>query len=199
MTVAVEGMRAMSDEELLAAFRSDEQAAEAYAEAQRRDQAGKAARAREQIRAEWYDAAYAQYLAAESVCRGNLLSREGIASGIADPFSLWHGRADVAERNASEELNDFWRTSPRVTIGEYARRMAIARRAAREDTATREAGSDDREHVDRETAVGGDWAGNVRHEHSAGADEPVRADREPRAGRSRARNWICSAMPDDSE
>ena len=49
MTVAVEDMRAMSDEELLAAFRSDEQAAEAYAEAQRRDQAGKAARAREQI------------------------------------------------------------------------------------------------------------------------------------------------------
>ena len=156
MTVAVEGMRAMSDEELLAAFRSDEQAAEAYAEAQRRDQVGKAARAREQIRAEWYDAAYAQYLAAESVCRGNLLSREGIASGIAEPFSLWHGPAAVAMKYASEELRDFWAASPRLTVGEYARRMAMAKRAAREDTATREASDGERVDTDRRAGLAED-------------------------------------------
>ena len=180
MTVAVEGMRAMSDEELLAAFRSDEQAAEAYAEAQRRDQAGKAARAREQIRAEWYDAAYQQYLTAEQVCRGNLLSRDGIASGIAEPFSLWHGPAAVAMKYASEELRDFWAASPRLTIGEYARRMAIARRAAREDTATEEASNGDRMAANRRPAVDGHGAGTVQPGGEAGADESVRADRRAR-------------------
>ena len=55
---------------LLALLRADEHAAEAYAEAARRDQAGKAAGHVSSIRAEWYDAAYAQYLAARACAAG---------------------------------------------------------------------------------------------------------------------------------
>ena len=52
MSVATEDIRAMSDEELRAAWAADEDAS-ALAEARRRDQADRAARERAQIRDEW--------------------------------------------------------------------------------------------------------------------------------------------------
>ena len=135
MTVATLDVRAMPDEALLSLYRSDERAAAAaLAEAARRDRTDRAAASRAALRAEWYDAAYQQFLMAEAVTRGNLLSREGLAAGIADPFSLWHGRADVAMKYASEELRDLWAVSPRITITDYERQRAAAARAARDDT-----------------------------------------------------------------
>jgi hypothetical protein len=93
MTMLALDVRAMPDEDLLSLYRSDERAAAAaLAEVARRDRTDRAAVSRAAIRAEWYDAAYAQYLQAEAVTRGNLLSRDGLAAQIADPFSLWHGR-----------------------------------------------------------------------------------------------------------
>ena len=165
MSVALQDMRAMSDEELRELYAADEPAA--LAEAARRDRADRAARAREQLRAEWYDAAYEQYLAADAECRGNLLSREGIAAGVTDEFSLWHGRADVAMRYASEELRDFWAASPRVTVGQYIAQRAAAMRAAREDISTEEAGSDE--------GLARDDTGSVRQGSEAAAVEPVRS------------------------
>ena len=87
-----------------------------------------------------HDAAHEQYLAAEAECCGNLLSREGLANGPDDPFSLWYGREEVARKYASWELNDFWDQHPRVTITRYMEQRAAAMRAAREDTSTEEAG-----------------------------------------------------------
>ena len=168
MSVATADMRAMSDEQLREAWAADE-ASPALAEARRRDQADRAARLREQLRAEWYDAAYQQYLAAEEVCRGNLLSREGIAAGVTDEFSLWHGRAEVAMRYASEELRDWWGTHPRVTVGQYMTQRAAAMRAAREDTSTGEAGHGDRVDANRRPEVDADDTRGLRHEHGPGA------------------------------
>ena len=148
MTVAVEDMRAMSDEELLAAFRSDEQAAEAYAEAQRRDQAAAnaariapARQALDAIREEWHEAALAHYAAARAsmTCKGTMFSPEGFANGPADEFSLWTVRDSDARRWASRELREWWDLHGRLTVGKYAKQRADAIRAAQEDTATREA------------------------------------------------------------
>ena len=183
MTVAALDVRAMPDETLLSLYRSDERAAAAaLAEAARRDRTDRAAARRAALRAEWYDAAYQQYLAAEAITRGNLLSCEGLAAGVADPFSLWHGRTDLAERYGSEELVAFWEKSPRITITEYARRMAASGRLAREDMTaiTEEAGRGDRVDADRRHAVDSDDTGAVRHGHGAGAGQPLRADRRAR-------------------
>ena len=187
MTVAVEDMRAMSDEELLGLYAAGEEAA--LTVAAERDQAtanaariAPARQALDAIREEWHEAALAHYAAARAsmTCKGTMFSPEGFANGPADEFSLWTVRDSDARRWASRELREWWGLHGRLTVGKYAKQRADAIRAAREDTATGEAGSDDRERVDRETAVGRDWAGNVRHEHSAGTGEPVRTDRKPR-------------------
>ena len=191
MSVATVDMRDMSEDELLDLYRSGDTAA--LAEAKRRDQAAKAARDREQIRAEWYDAAYEQYLAADAECRGNLISREGIAAGVNEAFSLWSGRTDVAERYASEELNDFWRVSPRVTITRYMEQRAAAMRAAREDTSTREVERGNRVDADRRPEVDGNGTGSVRPVDGTRADEPVRPDRGARETVDGPTTWICSA------
>ena len=180
MTAAALDLRGTSDEELLALYRSDEDAATAaLAEAARRDRTDRAAAARAAIRAEWYDAAYAQFLQAEAVCRGNLLSREGLAAGIADPFSLWHGPAAVAMKYASEELRDLWMISPRITITEYERQRAMAQRGAREDTITTEGITDEQRDVDadRRPGLDADAGQRLRPGDGAGADESVRPDR----------------------
>lgn len=62
----------------------------------------------------WYLAAHADYLRAEDVCRGNLLSKAGLVAGV-DPFTLWEGSAEVAFRYASRELRDFWSENGRRT------------------------------------------------------------------------------------
>ncbi len=71
-------LRALPDDALCGAYRSadDRAGRRILAEAARRDQADRHARLRAAVRAEWYDAMFAQYLAAEAECRGNLLSRE---------------------------------------------------------------------------------------------------------------------------
>jgi hypothetical protein len=81
--------------------------------------------------AAWMDWQHAQYLAADSVCRGNLLSREGIAAGATE-FSLWTGSQEDADRYASEELRDFWAGNPRLTVSQFHRQARAERRAARE-------------------------------------------------------------------
>jgi hypothetical protein len=137
VTVATADMQDMTDTELLAAFRTDEHAAAARTEAARRDQADKAARERETIRAEWRDAAYADYLAAAAsmTCKSTMFSAEGMANGPADEFGLWSGREDLARRWASPELCEWWDEHPRLTISRYVEQRAAAQRAAREDTA----------------------------------------------------------------
>jgi hypothetical protein len=62
---------------------------------------------REQLRAEYDLYVHAAFLAAERDCRGELLSRAGIAAGI-DPQQLWQMRFDRAARWASEELIQWW-------------------------------------------------------------------------------------------
>jgi len=167
VSVTVEDVRGMSDEQLRERWAADADAS-VLAEARRRDQADRAARERAQVRAEWYDAAHEQFLAAEAQCCGNLLSRDGEAAGITNPFQLWAGRADVAAKYASEELNDFWRVSPRVTIGEYIRQMQAGNRLAREDM-TEEAGDDGSVDTYGRDGLDGDAARGLRHERGPGA------------------------------
>ena len=126
-------LRALPDDALCGAYRSadDRAGRRILAEAARRDQADRHARLRAAVRAEWYDAMFAQYLAAEAECRGNLLSREGLREGIADPISLWTGPRDRAMKLASEELRDYWLIHPRMTVTEYLRQRSMGGRIAR--------------------------------------------------------------------
>ena len=180
MSVATVDMRDMSDEELRELFASD-QAVAALAEAERRDTADqetargrartdKARQALKAIRGEWEEAAYAQYLAADAECRGNLLSKAGEAA-VTSELSLWrHSTAD-AHRFASEELNDFWEKWPRVSLQAYTRQRAAAIRAAKADKTTsgREASYGDRVDADRRPAVDGHDARRVRPGSAASA------------------------------
>ena len=100
------------------------------AECERRARADKARDKRRAVSAEWYDAMFAQYMQAEDTCRGNLLS----VAGIADPVSLWRGAEKWAQRMASEELRNFWDDhGARLSLAEYKRQQAMARRAARDE------------------------------------------------------------------
>jgi hypothetical protein len=95
----VTSLRALSLDQLAELYGAgdDDTMAAVLAETERRDQAEQARRARSARRAvsgetaEWYDAAFAQYLAAEAETRGYLLSRLGQAEGIEEPFILWRG------------------------------------------------------------------------------------------------------------
>ncbi|MHB1430630.1 MAG: DUF3631 domain-containing protein [Streptosporangiaceae bacterium] len=107
---------------------------------------------------EWHDAAYAQYIAAESACNGYLLSRAGLAKGI-DPWpALWTGPTALADHYASEELREFWQANRRVTVTEYRAALRGEEEAYRNDR-------------DR---LAHDDAGRIRHEREAGTDQPVR-------------------------
>jgi hypothetical protein len=125
----------MSEDELADLFnRSDEDGmAAVLAECQRRDRADSARRARKSVEAEWYDAAFAQFLAAEAECAGVLLNARGEAEGIEDPFSLWRGSAAWAEARASEELLNFWDGhGGRLSLAAYKRQLRMAKRAERD-------------------------------------------------------------------
>ncbi|WP_375000194.1 hypothetical protein [Aeromicrobium sp. CTD01-1L150] len=76
-----------------------------------------------QVRRDYADFLEAQYAAAEHICRGNLLNKRGRRSGI-DPFTLFSGPQVRAHAYASEELIEFWRTTPRVTFTEFEDRAA---------------------------------------------------------------------------
>lgn len=178
--------RALPDDALCAAYGgADERARRRIlAEAARRDQADKQARLRAAVRAEWYDAMFAQYMAAEAECRGNLLSREGLREGIADPISLWTGPRERAMRLASWELKDFWLVHPRMTITEYLRQRSTAGRIARAEARearfcidTGEVITDEHGH-DNGPIVAGDDTGPFRR-------EPATCE-APQAGTGRA-------------
>ena len=123
MTAAALDLRGTPDEELLSLYRSDERAAAAaLAEAARRDRTDRAAASRAALRAEWYDAAYQQFLMAEAVTPGQPALTRGPGRryrGPVQPVARPRGRRhEVRERGAA----GLWAVSPRITITEYARR-----------------------------------------------------------------------------
>jgi hypothetical protein len=94
------------------------------------------------VSGQWFDGARANYLAAETYCRGYMLSREGQAAGVTE-WSLWSGPAKRAERYASEELLNFWLEHPRMTVTEYGAELSRDRKP--EDYPAEVAGND--EHI----------------------------------------------------
>ncbi|MFI6100839.1 hypothetical protein ACIA8G_35265 [Lentzea sp. NPDC051213] len=61
---------------------------------------------------------FTAYMQAETECRGQLLSRDGLAAGI-DPHSLFSGPAARARKYASEELRTWWGRNSRITFAEW--------------------------------------------------------------------------------
>jgi hypothetical protein len=73
----------------------------------------------EQACREEYDAFVRDsYVSAENDCRGAMLSRDGIASGI-DPSSLFCGPASRVRKYGSEELRTWFERNGRITFGEW--------------------------------------------------------------------------------
>jgi hypothetical protein len=73
----------------------------------------------EQACREEYDAFVRDsYVSAENDCRGAMLNRDGIASGI-DPGSLFCGPASRVRKYASEELRTWFDRHGRITFGEW--------------------------------------------------------------------------------
>lgn len=144
-------------------------------------------------RAEWRDMAHAQFLQAERECRGVLLNRRGTAAGI-DPWSLWSGPERRVGIYASEELREFFRSSPRITVTEYQRQAAAGRAEAREAWASEQSlESDERAGIRPGAARRADSASAVsgvrpRGERDSGPDGnpgPARADRDRDRDRDR--------------
>lgn len=71
-------------------------------------------------------AAHAAYVAAESACRGHMLSRHGRAANVA-PYSLFTGPEPRARRYASEELCEWWDQHGRPTAADWRRDAARER------------------------------------------------------------------------
>jgi hypothetical protein len=130
-TTCPESLRNAGDDELAALYGSADEATArlVLTEAARRDRLERGRAARNAISADWFLFAHAQYLAADAECRGNLLSRAGIAAGV-DAWSLWSGPAVRVELYASEELREFWLTNQRVTVKQYAAQVRQANREA---------------------------------------------------------------------
>lgn len=137
ITAPVDDLRGMSDDDLIAAYHADPDdeltRTRVLAECARRDRAARDQAEREQVYAAWHGAAYSDYLTAEAECRGELVSRRGVAAGVRDGFALWAGPRWVADLYATEELRDWWDLHPRLTITEYRRQLAAQARAAREE------------------------------------------------------------------
>jgi hypothetical protein len=129
-------LKALTDDELAERYAADEDlAAEILREMARRDRKARQ-HARDAARwaatyDEWHAGAYAQYLAAEAECRGNLVHKSAL-DDVTDPFSLWTGSEAWATRCASEELKDFWMLHPRVTVSQFQAGKRADKRAARE-------------------------------------------------------------------
>jgi hypothetical protein len=74
---------------------------------------------RADIAAEYAAHVERQYLAAETYCRGVLLTRAAAAAGV-HPRTLFTGPSHVAHARASEELRRFWAdVDPRMTLAEF--------------------------------------------------------------------------------
>ena len=122
---------------------SSEQEREAIlAETAQHERAEKTRQAYAEDRAEWESAAYAQYLLAEEVCRGNLVRRD---SPVRDGWALWSGSERFAQANCSEELHNFWLEHPRVTVTSYRDQIASGRRQQRTEREAAQEISQDRE------------------------------------------------------
>ena len=137
VTTVATGLRDLPADDLAVMFAGTDATTELgraiLAECARQDRRARSRAAREALREQWHDGAFSQYLAADAECRGNLLSRAGIAAGIAEWPALWTGTASRAMRYASEELREFWYANPRVTVSHYARQAREARRIARDE------------------------------------------------------------------
>jgi hypothetical protein len=132
----------MDDAELAALYDAGgyEAAAEILAECERRDRAARVApaqAARGRLHAEWYDAAYADFIAASAACGGGLMvNAEGVKAGIGEDFRLWSGGNDEwALRYCTDEVRDWWLDHPRLTFDRWLKTRAKASRTAREEAA----------------------------------------------------------------
>lgn len=140
----------MSDEQLAHAldhadFNDTEHITALSREADRRDKAdkdqarteatkAKAAARRRDEHDDWYVAAQGQYLAAEEETRGHMLSKAGEHAGVRE-IDLWGMNERTARKYASEELNEWWDTHPRITQAtarKEARKSAFVEREAYE-------------------------------------------------------------------
>jgi hypothetical protein len=124
ITLEAPPLAALTDDELAALYGPDDTLNVAIlAEGQRRDDqvAARNARRNDPVRSDWETAAYAQYLAAERACNGNLVRRD---SKITDAWQLWSGPEHVARANATEELRNYWRDHPRLTVTAYQQQTA---------------------------------------------------------------------------
>ena len=109
------------------------------AECERRDRQARVAPARDalaRLHAEWYDAAYADFLAAEAACVGYFVRPE-YAAEITEPFRLWSaGNDEWAQSRATRELIDWWIDHPRLTFARWQKMRRDAVRIAGEEAAS---------------------------------------------------------------
>ena len=140
MTAVLEDVRTLTEDELadLVSGEDDTARAAAVAELDRRDAEARRYAARHGQRrmadTAWVEAAHAQYVQADELCRGHLLSRKGKAAGITE-WSLWTGPEHVARAYASPELNALWDDQGRITVQQWRDAMAADRREERETAA----------------------------------------------------------------
>jgi len=79
----------------------------------------RAGETREQsLRRQYQESLHHQYLDAERVTRGHLLTPEGRRKGI-DPKTLFSGNNVAANKWASDELKEYWQTHPRKTFTQF--------------------------------------------------------------------------------
>ena len=139
-TAPMPALRGMTDGELTALYDAGdaETRAAVLAWCDRQDRQARVAPARDalaRLHAEWYDAAYADFLAAEAACAGYFVRPE-YAGDIEEPFRLWSGGNDEwAHARACDELRDWWLKHPRLTFDRWMKRRAQASRIAREEAA----------------------------------------------------------------
>ena len=134
-TATLPRLRRLSDDELAQAWHVGAvDLATLTAECGRRDRADRSAAKRKAERSAWYDAAHAQYLAADAQCRGNLLSDLGRREDIGQEMALWTGSDAWADARASEELREFWyQNGGRLSLANYRRQQALQARAYRDE------------------------------------------------------------------
>ncbi len=87
----------------------------------------RAGETREQsLRRQYQESLHHQYLDAERVTRGHLLTPEGRRKGI-DPKTLFSGNNVAANKWASDELKEYWQTHPRKTFTQFKADMVGGR------------------------------------------------------------------------
>lgn len=79
-----------------------------------------AAREWERMRSAYGDYLEAHIAAAEAATNGAMLNKRARAAGVTSGRLFYSGPA-FARAYASEELLDFWRTNPRMTLAQFER------------------------------------------------------------------------------